>query len=112
MFQQCTLGYDPSLTPTQVIKHIIKRVFGYACLIFQKNFVFELQWILLDFAFWPRQATGCEASERNKDASHAPIVRKLILNVPHTIRVDAFLVCASPNQVLRRKHRREEERKR
>jgi hypothetical protein len=52
--------------------NIIKRIF-------QKNFfVFELQWALLVFAFWHRQKTGFEASERNKDASHAPTARKLI----------------------------------
>ena len=27
---------------------------------------------MLVFAFWPHQKTGFEASERNKDASHAP----------------------------------------
>jgi hypothetical protein len=39
-------------------------------------FVLKLQWILLVFAFWPHQKTGFEASERNKDASHAPTARK------------------------------------
>ena len=34
---------------------------------------------LLILAFWPRQETAFEASERNKEASHAPIARKLTL---------------------------------
>jgi hypothetical protein len=57
---------------------------------------------LLVFAFWHchRQKTGFEASERNKDASHAPTARKLILDVDavHTTRVAAFLARASPNR--------------
>ena len=67
---------------------------------FKNFFVFELQWILLVFAFWHRQKTGFEASERNKDASHAPTARKLILDALHTIRVAAFLAPASPNRVF------------
>jgi hypothetical protein len=64
----------------------------------KKIFVFELQWILVVFAFWLHQKTGFEASERNKDASHAPTARKLILDALHTIRVAAFLAPASPNR--------------
>jgi hypothetical protein len=52
---------------------------------------------LLVFAFWHHQKTGFEASERNKDASHAPIALKLTLDVLHAIRVAAFLARASPN---------------
>jgi hypothetical protein len=44
---------------------------------FEKFFVFKLRWALLAFAFWPRQEAGFEASERNKDASHAPTAHKL-----------------------------------
>ena len=65
---------------------------------FQIFFVLELQWILLVFAFWPHRKTGFEASERNKDASHAPTARKLILDAAHTTRVAAFLARASPNR--------------
>ena len=60
------------------------------------------------FAFWPRQKTGFEASERNKDASHAPTARKLTLDALHTIRVAAFLARASPNRFLKTKRREEE----
>ena len=70
--------------------------------------VLELQWILLVFAFWPRQKTGFEASERNKDASHAPIARKLNLDALHTIRVAAFLARASSNRFLKTKRGEEE----
>ena len=70
---------------------------------FKNFFVLELQWILLVFAFWPHQKTGFEASERNKDASHAPTARKLTLDAPHTIRVAAFLARASPNRFLKTK---------
>ena len=74
-----------------------------------KNFfVLELQWILLVFAFWPHQKTSFEASERNKDASHAPTARKLTLDAPHTIRVAAFLARASPNRFLKTKLAEEE----
>ena len=52
------------------------------------------------FAFWHRQKTGFEASERNKDASHAPTARKLILDAAHATRVAAFLARASPNRFL------------
>lgn len=75
---------------------------------FKNFFVFELQWILLVFAFWPHQKTGFEASERNKDASHAPTARKLILDALHTIRVAAFLARASPNRFLKTKRGEEE----
>ena len=75
---------------------------------FKKFFVLELQWILLVFAFWPHQKTGFEASERNKDASHAPTARKLTLDAPHTIRVAAFLARASPNRFLKTKLAEEE----
>ena len=80
--------------------------------LFENFFVFELQWILLVFAFWPHQKTGFEASERNKDASHAPTARKLILDALHTIRVAAFLARASPNRFLKTKRREEERRER
>ena len=60
--------------------------------------VVKLQWKLLVFAFWPHQKTGFEASERNKDASHAPTARKLILDAVHSTRVAAFLARASPNR--------------
>ena len=99
-------GYASSLT--LAIKHIVKHIFGYVLRIFQKFFVFELQWILLVFAFWPHQKTGFEASERNKDTSHAPTARKLTLDAPHTIRVAAFLARASPNRFLKTKRGEEE----
>ena len=67
---------------------------------------------MLVFAFWPHQKTGFEASERNKDASHAPTARKLTLDAPHTIRVAAFLARASPNRFLKTKRREEERRER
>jgi hypothetical protein len=74
-----------------------------------KNFlVLELRWILLVFAFWPHQKTGFEASERNKDASHAPTASKLTLDALHTIRVAAFLARASPNRFLKTKRGGEE----
>ena len=63
---------------------------------------------MLVFAFWPRQKTGFEASERNKDASHAPTARKLTLDALHTIRVAAFLARASPNRFLKTKRGEEE----
>ena len=84
---------------------------------FKNFFVFELQWILLVFAFWHRQKTGFEASERNKDASHAPTARKLILDAVHTTRVAAFLARASPNRFFfkqngeRRRGEREKKKK-
>jgi hypothetical protein len=37
----------------------------------------------LVFEFWFHQETGFEASERNKDASHAPTVRKLTIDFLH-----------------------------
>ena len=78
-----------------------------------KNFfVLELQWILLVFAFWPHQKTGFEASERNKDASHAPTAYKLTPDGPHTIRVAAFLARAPPNRFLKTKRGGEERRER
>ena len=64
------------------------------------------------FAFWHRQKTGFEASERNKDASHAPTARKLTLDAPYTIRVAAFLARASPNRFFKTKRREEERRER
>ena len=79
---------------------------------FKNFFVFELQWILLVFAFWHRQKTGFEASERNKDASHAPTARKLTIDAPHTILVADFLSRASPNRFLKTKQREEERRER
>ena len=67
---------------------------------------------MLVFAFWPHQKTGFEASERNKDASHAPTARKFTVDVdaPHTItiRVAAFLARASPNRFLKTKRGEEE----
>ena len=60
------------------------------------------------FSFWPPQKTGFEASERNKDASHAPTARKLTLGALHTIRVAAFLARASPNRFLKTKRGEEE----
>ena len=71
-------------------------------------FVFELQWVLLIFAFWPHQKTGLGASERNKDTSHAPTVLKLTLDALHTIHVAAFLAIAFPNRFLKTKRREEE----
>jgi hypothetical protein len=71
-------------------------------------FVFELQWILLIFAFWSRQETGFEASGRNKDASHAPGARNLTLNA----RLAAVLARPSPNELLKTKRREEERRER
>ena len=73
---------------------------------FQKFLVFELHWILLIFAFWPRQETGFEASERNRDASHASTDRKLILDAPRTIRMAAVLAHAFPNWFLETKTER------
>ena len=70
--------------------------------------VLELQWILLIFAFWPRQKTGFKASERNKDASHAPTARKLNLDALHTIHTATFLARVSPNWVFKTKRRDEE----
>ena len=75
---------------------------------FKKILVLELQWILVVFAFWPRQKTGFEASERNKDASHAPTARKLTLDALHTIRVAAFLARTSPNRFLKTKRGEED----
>ena len=60
------------------------------------------------FVFWHHQKTGFEASERNKDASHAPAARKLTIDAHHTIRVAAFLARASPNRFLKTKLREEE----
>jgi hypothetical protein len=77
---------------------------------FKILFVFELQWLLLFFAFWPHQKTSFDASERNKDASHAPTARKVTLDALHTIRVAAFLACASSNRFLKTKRREEERR--
>jgi hypothetical protein len=79
---------------------------------FKKFFVFELQWILLIFAFWHHQKTGFEASERNKDASHAPTARKLTVDAFHTIREAAFLARASPHRFLKTKRRDRERRER
>ena len=91
---------------------------------FQIFLVFELHWILLIFAFWPRQKTGFEASGRNRDASHASTARKLILDAPRTIRMAAVLARAFPNWFLetktergweereKRKRRKEEKRER
>jgi hypothetical protein len=73
---------------------------------FQIFLVFELHWILLIFAFWPRQETGFEASERNRDASHASTARKLILDAPRTIRMAAVLARAFPNWFLETKTER------
>ena len=39
-------------------------------------FVFELQWILLVFAFWPHKKTGFGASELNKDTTHVLTAHK------------------------------------
>ena len=58
------------------------------------------------FAFWPRQETGFEASERNRDASHASTARKLILDAPRTIRMAAVLARAFPNWFLETKTER------
>jgi hypothetical protein len=77
-----------------------------------KTLVFELQWTLLIFTFWLRQETGFDASERNKDASHAPTARKLTLDALHAICVAAVLARASPNRVLKTKRREAEKRER
>ena len=76
----------------------------------QKHFVFGYIDITLCcfFSFWPHEKTGFEASERNKDASHAPTARKLTLGALHTIRVAAFLTRASPNRFLKTKRGEEE----
>jgi hypothetical protein len=58
-------------------------------------------WWCLRFGLIRRK--GFEASERNKDASHAPTACKLALYAFHTIRVAAFLARASPNRVLKTK---------
>ena len=60
------------------------------------------------FAFWPHQKTGFEASERNKDVSHAPTAHKLTLGALHTIRVAAFLARAPPNQFFKQNGDEEE----
>ena len=73
--------------------------------------VFEIQWFLLVFAFWPHQKTDFEAFERNKDASHALTVRKLILYSLRIIRVAAVLACASQNRFLKTKKRGGERRR-
>jgi hypothetical protein len=71
-------------------------------------FVLELHWILLVFAFWPHQKTGFEASERNKDATHAPTASKLTPDALHTIRVASFLARASSIRFLKTKRGEEE----
>ena len=58
------------------------------------------------FAFWPHQKTGFEASERNRDASHASTAHKLILDAPRTIRMAAVLALAFPNWFLETKTER------
>ena len=93
--------HQPSRTPSNVSLDTLN-------VSFKNFFVFELQWILLVFAFWHRQKTGFEASERNKDASHAPTARKLILDAVHSTRVAAFLARASPNRFLKTKRGEEE----
>ena len=87
-----------SLIPA--INHIINIIFDYASRIFQKNFVFKFNWVLLVFAFRPDQKTGFEASEHNIDASHTPTARKLALYALHTIRAAAFLARASLKRVF------------
>jgi hypothetical protein len=72
---------------------------------------FKLRMVLLVFAFWPHQKTGFDASERKKDASHAPVASQLTLDALHTIWLAAFLARASPNRFLKTK-RREERRER
>ena len=71
------------------------------------------------FAFWPRQKTGFEGPERNKDASHAPTARKLTLDATHTILVatSTFLARVFPklpveNKTERGGEEREREKKR
>ena len=76
--------------------------------IFKKFFVFELQWILLVFVFWPHQKTSFEASERNKGASHAPTALKLTLGTFHTTCEAAFLAHASLNWFFKTKQGDEE----
>lgn len=97
-------AYDPSLT--SAIKRIIKRILGYAYRIFQKIFVFELQWILLIFASWPSQEPGFGASDRNKDSSNASTARKLTLDAIHTTLVTPFLARPSPNRFFENKTER------
>jgi hypothetical protein len=92
----------------RAIKHIIKVSFDMLNVSFKKSFFLKLQWILLVFAFWPHQKTGFEASERSKETSHAPTAHKLTLDILHTIRVAAFLACASLNRFLKTKRREEE----
>ena len=71
-----------------------------------------VQWILLVFAIWPHQKTGFEASERNKDALHALIARKMTLDALHIICVATFLARASQNRIFLKQNteRRREER--
>jgi hypothetical protein len=98
--------YASSLTFSNKTYH--KRTFEYYYLSLKNSSFSSLQWILLIFAFWAHQMTGLEASERNKDASHAPVARKLTPDAPHTIRVAAFLAHAFPNQVFLTKRREKE----
>jgi hypothetical protein len=79
---------------------------------FKNFFVFELQWTLLVFAFWHRQKTGFEASERNKDAPHAPTARKLTLDAPPYHPGGCFSGARFPKSVFENKTERGERRER
>ena len=66
---------------------------------FKTSFIFQLQWNLLILAFWHRQKTGFEASERNRDASNASTARKLTLAALRTIRMAAVLPLSFPIRI-------------
>jgi hypothetical protein len=88
----------------------MKRIFGYAKCIFQKYLRLRATLDIVGFCvFWHHQKTGFEASERNKDASHARAHSPQIgPDALHTIRVAAFLARASPNRFLKTKRGGEE----
>jgi hypothetical protein len=60
----------------------------------------------LRFGLTKRPVSIFEASDRNKDASHAPTASKLTLDALHTIWVAVFLARASPNRFLKKQTER------
>ena len=52
----------------------------------------------VDFAFWPRQEIGFDASDCNKDASYASTAHELTLDASRTIRMTVVLAHPFPNR--------------
>ena len=106
IIQQCTGRWPPLIPATKISWIYLNVSLNTINVSFKKLFVFELQWILLIFAFWPRQETRFELLSAKKMFHHTPTAHTLPLDAFLTIRVAAVLACSSPNWLWKQNRER------